>query len=406
MDGTARTRMLIVLSAGFEEGGVENSVVRVKPLYEELGYDIRVLTSDLEPALHHFSDVEFRSIAPDRLAKYGYRLFNPDAFRQVRRTCREFQPDVVSFHTMHQVTVAGLAAVPGVPSVVTVHGPEAFTPSLLPWYLPADDYTGRTYDKADLTPAGRLRLGYLRYLAAPSFRWAFHKVGAFVALSRYMQRVLAADGIEAIYVPNLVDPLAPTPLPSNPTLICAGRLEPFKGFHLAVAAMPDILREIPDARLVIAGEGVERPRLEKLVADLGLADSVELVGRLPRHELEASIAGSRVFVMPSVWPEAFGKAGVEAMSVGRPVVAADVGGVSEWLKDGVNGLLVPPSSAKELAAAVVRLLGDDALCQRMARAARTSSLQWDVRRYVTTMHLVHRDLIAGRSPRQGWRHTS
>lgn len=396
MGDTRPTRKLIVLSAGFEEGGVENSVVRLRPYYEDLGYTLKIVTSDLEPSLPHFSDEEFRSIRPDGLSKYAYRLFNPDAYRTIRNVCSSFEPDVVSFHTMHQVTVTGLAAARNIPTIVTAHGPEAYLPSLLPWYLPADDYRGRSYARDDLTAAGRLRLTYLRRLAAPSFRPALRRAGRLVALSRYMQNVFRTDGFEATYVPNLVDPLSAAPLPSAPRILCAGRLERFKGFHLAVAAMPAILAAVPDAHLTIAGEGVERNALEKLVAELGLGHAVTLTGRLSRPSLEAAIAASKVFVMPSIWPEAFGKAGVEAMSVGRPVVAADVGGISEWLEDGRCGYLVQPGSTDEIAQAVIRLLHDEALCARMGEQARRGALRWDARRHVAAIHLIDQDLIRAR----------
>ena len=94
------------------------------------------------------------------------------------------------------------------------------------------------------------------------------------------------------------------------------------------------------------------------------------MGKKPFAELPKYLNESRVFVMPSTWIEHFGQVTIEAMSCGVPVVGTNVGGTPEINLDGQTGFGVPPKDSGALAAAVIKLLGDRALCERMGRAAR------------------------------------
>lgn len=123
-------------------------------------------------------------------------------------------------------------------------------------------------------------------------------------------------------------------------------------------------------RLDAAGEGVAKSKLRAQAARLGLNDRVEFFGHLRPHELEALYRRAQVVVFPSMWPEPFGLVGIEAMRVGRPVVAFDVGGVSDWLVNGENGLLVPWGDRAALTAALRRLIDDPAEAARLGARGR------------------------------------
>ena len=112
---------------------------------------------------------------------------------------------------------------------------------------------------------------------------------------------------------------------------------------------------MPDAYLLIVGEGSRREALEAQARDLRIAHRVVFTGR--RDDVPAVTAALDVAVLPS-YREAQGLSILEAMALSRPVVASNVGGIPEMITDGVNGLLVPPHDADALAAAIVRLLTD------------------------------------------------
>lgn len=143
------------------------------------------------------------------------------------------------------------------------------------------------------------------------------------------------------------------------------RLEPEKGHPTLLDAWPAVIAAFPDARLLVVGEGSRHEALEAQAAALGIADTVVFTGR--RDDVPAVTAALDVAVLPS-YREAQGLTILEAMALARPVVASNVGGIPEMIRDGVTGLLVPPHDPAALAAAIVRLLSDHPLADTIARA--------------------------------------
>jgi glycosyltransferase involved in cell wall biosynthesis len=126
---------------------------------------------------------------------------------------------------------------------------------------------------------------------------------------------------------------------------------------------------VPDIQLVAVGGGDDLPRLREIANNLGLADRVHFLQNLSREEVAACYAHSDVFALPSTG-EGFGLVFLEAMAFSKAVVGVAVGGATDLIENGVNGLLVAPNDAGSLAAALSRLLSDQALRSRMgARGA-------------------------------------
>lgn len=174
----------------------------------------------------------------------------------------------------------------------------------------------------------------------------------------------SSDGV--VVLPN------PAPSPAEaasvdfpgppPHIAFVGRLTAAKNLGIAI----DAVRGLAAGTLVVVGDGEERGRLES-----GADDRVVFVGGRPRAEALGYLAAADVAVLPSAW-ENFPHAAVEALALGTPVVATRVGGVPEIVVDGKNGLLVEPNDAAAFAAALERLLDDDALRARLAVGAAPS----------------------------------
>ena len=146
-----------------------------------------------------------------------------------------------------------------------------------------------------------------------------------------------------------------------------------KGCDLLLRAL-STLGERPWQAL-IAGDGDQLQPCIALATKLGIADRVEFSGRIPRAELPARWRDARMGVMPSLWPEPLGLAGIEFMLHGLPVVAFDVGGIRDWLDHGESGFLIPHGDVAALSAAIVRLLDDRAMASRMGALAAQRSTQ-------------------------------
>jgi glycosyltransferase involved in cell wall biosynthesis len=153
--------------------------------------------------------------------------------------------------------------------------------------------------------------------------------------------------------------------PGSQIVGVVARLEPEKGHQTLLDAWPLVLRDVPDAYLLIVGEGSRRDILEGLTSANRVAHRVVFTGR--RDDVPAVTAALDVAVLPS-YREAQGLSILEAMALSRPVVASDVGGIPEMIEDGVTGLLVPHDQPEALAAAIVKLLTNHGLADTIARA--------------------------------------
>jgi glycosyltransferase involved in cell wall biosynthesis len=141
-----------------------------------------------------------------------------------------------------------------------------------------------------------------------------------------------------------------------------------KGVQVLLHAMPLVLKAIPNARLLIAGEGSYRSTLEQLATSLGVQDKVSFLGWLSSEELRTMYRETSLFSMPSLWDEGMGMVFVEAGLMGRPVVASDRGGIRDIIHHGDNGLLVTPGDPVALAEAITTILKDRVLACRMGAA--------------------------------------
>ena len=201
------------------------------------------------------------------------------------------------------------------------------------------------------------------------------RIDAAVSCSRFNARTVAARyGFEPTVVFNGIDtslfrPTTPDPdivrTDGTPLLLWVGRLQPWKGVDVALRA----LREIPQAYLMIVGDGETRADLERLAQELGLAERVRFLGALPRERLPSIYAAADLLLATSFASETFGIGLVEAQACGLPVVASRFGGFPEVIDEGRTGLLVPPRDPAALAAAVRSLLNDPVRRQALADAA-------------------------------------
>jgi glycosyltransferase involved in cell wall biosynthesis len=165
----------------------------------------------------------------------------------------------------------------------------------------------------------------------------------------------------------------------------AARLVPVKGVHHLIEALTH-LTEL-NIVLDIAGSGPERPRLERLALDAGLADRVHFLGW--RDDLEVLMTSWQIYAQPSL-AEGLGISALEAMASGLPVVAGNHGGLPEVVSDGESGLLVDPRDSHALAAAIRRLVSDPEVSLRMGAAARERvARDFSAERELTALEAVY-----------------
>lgn len=161
-------------------------------------------------------------------------------------------------------------------------------------------------------------------------------------------------------------------LPPNKNMILfVGNLTPYKGPDVLVKAMPRIVEEIPDVELVFVGSGKMRADMGKLSKKLGVEKYVKFAGFVEERLKPLYYRAADVFCLPSTMStESFGIVNLEAMACSIPIVASDIGGVPDVIKDGENGLLVPPSDLGSLADAIIYLLENKDVRKNMGKNGR------------------------------------
>lgn len=153
------------------------------------------------------------------------------------------------------------------------------------------------------------------------------------------------------------------------TILCVARLAPEKGQALLIRAAARILEQGHELAVVLAGDGPEREQLERLIRDLGLSDTVRLLGAVGHTTVQELIADADVFCLPS-FAEGIPMTLMEAMAAEVPVISSRITGIPELIEHGHNGLLVTPGDLDDLEAALLRVIHEPDAAAEMAKAGR------------------------------------
>jgi len=309
------------------------------------------------------------------------------AARQFARLLDDFKPDVVHVHGIHRQLSPSILAVArrrGLPVVQSIHDHHPICAS-------GDLLRGGAFacqpprcGRFNVLPCVRFRCvqaSAVRSAVAAaellSRRWVVRYaalVDVFVSPSRYLAKVLADGGWQKVplhVVPNAIavaEGLPPSeergaclpPECEQPYFVYAGRLSREKGLTTLMKAV-----QAAGVRLVVAGDG-------PLAADIRsrAPECVTFLGRVPGSTVDALLAGCQAAVVPSECPENAPMGVLEPMAWGRPVIASRIGGIPEQLRNAVDGLLVDPGEAVELAAALRLLRDDREYADRLGESAR------------------------------------
>jgi len=330
-----------------DRGGVFNHVTRLSSALEERGHEVAVCG----PLEHRRDDLPVELI-PLHIGRPVSPLSDAAAVVRLGRIIRRVQPELIHAHGSKGGTFARLARV-GSPRI-----PVVFTPHLYAF----DNYFVRGWQR------GAYKL--IERALAPL---ATRVLCVCEAEQRLAAQIGPADRTRVVH--NGIEPVKPgavhpeiEKLRSEGPVICAiAELRASKGIATLIEAMGRVLERHPEARLAVAGDGEERLAIEARIRELGLEHAVRLLGTT--HGPGEVLAGASLFVN-AAYAEAFPYTVIEAMSVGLPIVATDVGGTNEAIVDRASGLLVPAARPDALADALGTVLADRELANRLGSTAR------------------------------------
>jgi glycosyltransferase involved in cell wall biosynthesis len=291
-------------------------------------------------------------------------------YRATLAVVRERGADVIHAHWAIPTGPAAVHAARRLelPSVITMHGGDVYV-------NPEQGYDFPT-----------------RWYVRPALRWTLRHAGALTAITeacrQHALRAGAPDrSVHLVF--NGTDLRRFSPAASGngavdprfgPHMIFACRqLFPRKGIRFLIEAAAQLAPRFPDLKVVIAGDGFERPELLRLAESLGIADRVTFLGWVSNTDLPPYYRAAGVSVIPSL-EEGFGIPAAEAMGCQTPVVASDAGGLPEVVEHGVTGLVVPRGDSSALATAIGALLADPFKRTQMGLAGRERALRlfdWD-----------------------------
>lgn len=380
---SARLRVMYLIDS-LGHGGAEHLLVRYLEALPAAGVDpvvVVVQDRDGNPLESEITalGVPIENLHIDRLRRRG-------ALRRVGEAMDRIAPDLV--HTQLEFSnILGTVAAHrrGIPSVATLHTLDVPKP----WSRDAVRF--RLMARILTTRASRV--------IAVSQSAADHFAGHSGAGRRLVTTLYNGIALERF---TQAQPHAAGQLRASRHLASEARvittvavLRPAKGIEDLIAALPAVLVSVPDAHLVLVGDGPARSTLEQAAATLGLTERVHFLGH--RADVDEVLAGSDVFVLPS-HTEALPTVLIEAMAAGLPVVATDVGGIPEMVERGASALLVPAHAPWMLAEAVTRVLTSPIQAAAMGTAGRRIvRARFDLPKQVASLVDEYRRIAAGES---------
>ena len=365
-------KILLVNDYATPTGGAELMMLSLREGLRQRGYDARLFASCAKGgATESLADYEcFGTTSSFRTLLQTANLW---AAVKLGRVLAEFQPDIVHVRIfLTQLSPLILPLLKDRPSLYHVAWYRPICPlgtKMLPDGTSCFEPVGGACYRNGCLPVRDWLPLMVQMKLWRHWRDAFNLI---VANSEAVKRRLVAEGIEPVEVVwNGIPMRSPRePLLSPPTVVFAGRLVWEKGADVLVRAFAKVVTEIPQARLLVAGDGPERDRLVELIVELGLQQSVTLLGYLSRSEMERYFASAWVQLVPSRWEEPFGIVAAEAMMRGTAVIASDRGGLSEIVRDSETGFLVPPEDVDALTDSLLRLLQNRDRAEEMGQSAR------------------------------------
>lgn len=339
-----RLRIVHLTTVASPVAGAERILLDVARAGRNLGWESVVCTLTARGCLH--DELEAAGV-PTRAFDIESYTDVPRALVSIGAELSKIRPHILHTHLFHASVVGAAVAPirPGMGLVQTRHY-AGYTSRYRPRRIALDRWAARRADRIiAVSEAARSHLVTRERVQPGAVDVVFNGVDW-----RYLSTIRRAEA--RVNLAQLGVPL------SGPVLGCTASFNVWKGHEYLVRALPDILREYPETQLVLIGDGPERKRIRELVLTKSLESHVHFLGH--RTDAKVLMAGLDVYVQPSI-EEGFGLALVEAMAVGRAVVATDIGGMSQIVEHGTSGWLVRPGNSRDITDAVLSILASPAI---------------------------------------------
>lgn len=360
-------------------GGAEQICLRCIDLLKQQGLDISLLTTPADVrAKEDFKTSTIKTLknylapllkGPFLLMKSWGLLLDPFSFFCFNKILKKDKPDIIHFHKIEEFSLLLVlsAVFNKIPSVMTIYDYYYLCPKET--LIKDDDAICRVFNTSRCVKCiGSKRFNFLKAfllcLRKKIFNYLLKKINAFVVLSESSRFILESAGInkDKIFVirqPFIFDEVRDNKCNNGNTILFIGWLQPRKGVGILIEAVKHVIAELKDVKLIIAGDIQDKcyeEKIRNLIKSCKLADNVSILGKVPYGEVKRILKGASVVVIPEQWENMSPAVLIEAMYFKKPVVASNIGGIPEFIKNGVDGFLVEPRDAQGFARAIVKLL--------------------------------------------------
>jgi glycosyltransferase involved in cell wall biosynthesis len=385
-------RILMINKYARVTGGADMIALGSADLLRERGHEVAFLSTKsrqnltsqgifIEPRVTHESRDQ---LGAGQQVDVAWRaLWNPSAAAATRQLVAEFRPQVVHAHKLFpQLSIAPVVAAARavVPIVQTLHDYELISASPI-------DHRGRWIDRDE----SKLSYRMLNMATFPLRRRVYApRVGAFIAVSRYVAARYATRGVQSTVLPNFVAPNSRAGLPDfsrRRGAVFVGRLNEEKG----VGDVVKLAEALPSLQVTVVGYG---PLGQAVETAAGQLPNLEFAGRGDRDRVLSLVKTARISLMPSRWQEPGSIGALEAMSVGTPVIAYANGGLAQYVGDAGGGKVVEPDPAA-LARACADLHDDSATWAELSENALAAvASAHSPQAYVRKVESIYRRVIS------------
>ena len=377
-------------------GGAEQACYNLIKLFDGTDYRITVITTTPTTKQENFFDqISIRTLedyVPYQLSGYILGIKNraipldPLSKLQAKKIFEDIRPDVIQLYKFNALSFSILysAFELNIPLILTVYDYWYFCPSgfFVDIYGKVCDRSTRDCLKCK-SYAEFSRLSQLMVrLRNPLVERYMKKINRFVVLSYSSAKVLAECGIPDEKI-TVIPQVSHSDLYNDEenarheieygSVLFAGWMDSKKGLHIILHAMAEISRKVPAAKLYVLSVPVNfeyQKNILELVNSLRIRKNVEFIGKVPRQNFLAYLEKVNCIVIPEQWENMSPVMLVEAMALGKPVVASDIGGIPEFVEDGLSGFLAEPDNPIDFAEKVIKILTNRELALAMGRRAK------------------------------------
>jgi len=370
-------KLLIVNEYFAPVGGTEQYLIPICQELENIGHEITVAYGE-ETGREEIVKSRRQHLIQNTLSIHSGK--NKKGLERLEAAVKDENPDIIYIHQVHNPFAIEVLT-RDKPCVRYFHGFKFLCPAGHRTLIKSDRiceistgyrcllraYTERCLARNIFKSCMLVRVGFSNLKANMQIK-------RYIVASNFMKKILINAGLPAdrFEIVSYYTGFPPFPekkesTESSSTILFLGRLVKPKGLNFLIEALKCV-----DApwRCTIIGEGPELEPMQDMAKKYQISEKIHFSGWIPNTELGEYYRNASVIVVPSVWPEPFGIVGIEAMSYAKPVVAFDVGGISQWLEDGKTGFLVSRKDVKGLTQKIEVLLKDKDLARKFGKQGR------------------------------------